>query len=197
MADPKGRVQFDELYAQVNALLGQGAFRPGDRIGIKDVAALLGASTTPTREILSRLVGRGLVEERRSEGYYLRLLDERQIADLYDLHARCIDLALQNRAASANDAIAPGGADVWAMFDSLVDATGNIALLDTRRALHARLALITRCEIRLFENLAAETDHMRASLRSDDRATRRKAVRAFHQRRIRHARQLAFCLGRE
>ncbi|MFX4813586.1 GntR family transcriptional regulator, partial [Acinetobacter baumannii] len=77
---------FDDLYAQVSAQLVDGRYRPGDRINLKELSTRLAVSVTPLREVLSRLVGRGVVTERRSEGYYLARLDARDIGDLYRLH---------------------------------------------------------------------------------------------------------------
>jgi DNA-binding GntR family transcriptional regulator len=60
--------RFDSLYEDVLSLLTAGTFRPGDRIVIKDLATQLSVSTTPLRETLARLAGRGVIEERRLEG---------------------------------------------------------------------------------------------------------------------------------
>lgn len=193
MTDPKDRPRFEDLYSRARQALADGAYRPGDRIGVKDLAARLATSTTPAREILSRLVGLGVVEEHRAEGYYLRALDERQVAALYRLHARCVDEAAGMGTAPPHLA---EGLDPWTVFDLLVEATGDIVLLDLRRHLDARLSLLRRPEARLFADLPAEAERIGQSLRDADPSVRRKAVRAFHHRRSGAARQLAFLLGR-
>ena len=151
MTDPKGRPPFDDVYRRARAALADGVYRPGDRVGVKDLATRLSTSATPAREILSRLVGLGLVEEHRREGYYLRPLDERQVSALYRLHALCVDGALR-----VGDAycLAPAAddADPWAMFDALVAATGEVVPGDVCRLLHARIAVLRRCESLLFDD---------------------------------------------
>lgn len=194
MTDPKDRQRFDDVYARARQALADGIYRPGDRIGVKELATRLATSTTPAREILSRLVGLGLVNEHRTEGYYLRSLDERQIAALYRLHALCIDEALR-----AGDTPPPrfaDGLDPWTVFDVAVEATGDTVLLDLRRHLDARLALLRRCETLLLSDLAAEAAQVREALTNADHAVRRKVSQAFHRRRGNAARQLAFLLSR-
>lgn len=195
MTDAKGLPRFEDLYAHARKVLADGGYRPGDRIGVKDLATHLSTSATPAREILSRLVGQGLVQEHRAEGYYLRSLDERQVSMLYRLHALCVDEALRNGDAHTVEPIA-AVPDPWTMFDAVVEATGEIVLGDVRRFLHARLALLLRCEAMVFDDLASEADELALRLDDPDRATRRRAALAFHRRRIAKARQLAFLLSR-
>ena len=54
MSERVARAIFDELYAAVSALLVEGRYRPGDRIGLKELATQLHVSVTPLREIMSR-----------------------------------------------------------------------------------------------------------------------------------------------
>jgi DNA-binding GntR family transcriptional regulator len=194
MTEPKDRVHFDALYTNVLGFLDDGVYRPGDRIGIKELADRLTVSPTPMREILSRLVGRGLVEERRSEGYYLRKLDAPDIADLYDLHGVIVGRALRASGGIQVDRALAGVASPWSAFDQLVEASGNSALIDTHRHIAARLRLLRRCETSVFPDLLAEADRLLTLLRQPAVASR--AVRLFHHRRVRHARQLAFCVAR-
>lgn len=193
MTDPKDRPRFEHLYARACQALADGVYRPGDRIGVKDLAARLATSTTPAREIMSRLVGVGLVEEHRAEGYYLRALDERQVAALYRMHGRCIDEAL--RAGLVPPPRSADEPDAWTVFDLLVEATGNIVLRDVRRHLYARLSLLRRCETGLFTDLPAESAGLERALGDADPSVWRKAVHAFHRRRTDAARQLAFLLS--
>jgi DNA-binding transcriptional regulator YhcF (GntR family) len=194
MTDPKGRPQFEDLYAQARDALASGTYQPGARIGVKDLAARIVTSTTPAREILSRLVGLGLVEEHRTEGYYLKTLDEHQAASLYRLHGACVEAALRAGGAPLDLFSAPD--DAWSAFDTLVAASGDAVLRDVRRYLDARLRLLRRCEAALFDDLPAEAHALAAGLGSPRRPDRRSASRVFHRRRIDAARQLAFLLTR-
>lgn len=144
MPDRVGRAKFDDLYALVSAMLADGRYRPGDRIGLKDLASQLHVSVTPLRQVLSRLVGCDIVTERRSEGYYLARFDARDIADLYRLHFACIERALD---AAPGMMFALPSADIWEMLCAIVDASGNTILSDVYRYLDGRLKLIRRAEI--------------------------------------------------
>ncbi|MFN3487458.1 MAG: GntR family transcriptional regulator, partial [Planctomycetota bacterium] len=53
--------------------LQSGALPPGARATAVDLADDLGLSTTPVREALSRLAGEGLLEDRRGQGYFVRV----------------------------------------------------------------------------------------------------------------------------
>ncbi|UAK25471.1 GntR family transcriptional regulator [Sphingomonas nostoxanthinifaciens] len=189
-------MRFKDLYDQVYALLANGNFAPGARLGVKELADRLNVSPTPLREILSRLVGKDIIEEHRSEGYYLVGFDARRIGDLYALHRSCIDLALRTPSSPASLPPLNSMPDVWAALDALVEATGNTALLQTRRYLDGHLSLLRRCERRLFQDLEAEAARHLVVLGNGTREARRGVVRAFHHRRIAHARQLAFYMTR-
>jgi len=195
MTDPKGRPQFADVYRRAREALADGAYLPGERVGVKDLATRLDTSTTPAREILSRLVGAGLVEEHRAEGYYLRRLDERQVGALYRLHALCVDAALRTVELQPHGPFVTAP-DPWTLFDSIVEATGELVLGDVRRLLHARIALFQRCEPMLFDDLTSEARLLAERLLDRSRPVRRRAALDFHRRRIAQARRLAFLLSR-
>ncbi|SDA36908.1 GntR family transcriptional regulator [Sphingomonas sp. NFR15] len=188
------RTRFDDLYAVVFDQLADGRYRPGDRIGLKDLAIRLHVSVTPLREVLSRLVGRDIVTEHRSEGYYLSRLDARDIAELYSLHLMCL-----NRAVSCGDLrITPDKApgDIWATFRTIAAACGEMIVSDLHRYLEGRLKLVRRCDTLLFGDAASAALALQHALRSKDRDQTRHQIRAFHEPRITAAAEIALMFGR-
>lgn len=187
------RAKFGDLYAQVSALLVDGRYRPGDRIGLKDLATRLNVSVTPLREVLSRLVGRGVITEQRSEGYYLARLDARDIADLYALHNALLDRALRTDLAMWPG---DGADDIWATFHTIVARCGDTILADTHHYLEDRLKLVRRCDTQLFGDGQPESAALWRSLRTSDLQQARGQCRAFRDLRVAAAAELALAFGR-
>lgn len=188
MSEQASNAKFEQLYRRVFEDIVRGHFRPGDRIGIKDLAAQLKVSPTPLREVMSRLVGRGVVEERRSEGYYLARLDAQDITDFFRLHERCMLIAVKK--ARARLTTLSGADDAWSLFAGIAQATGDNAIIEMRALLDDRLAVVRRlegvivmAEIRKF---AADVDERSLTL----------FIRHFHASRIAVASTLALHLVR-
>lgn len=187
------RAKFDDLYALVSDHLADGRYRPGDRIVLKDLASRLHVSVTPLREVLSRLVGRDVVTERRSEGYYLARLDARDIADLYDLHSTCVERALR---AAQPAMFGDDGADIWTTFRAIVTRCGDTILSDVHRYLDGRLLLLRRCDTALFGDTRPAATELRRALLDHDRGRIEQHIRVFHERRIAAASDIALLFGR-
>ncbi len=62
-------------------------FRPGEPLNETELAASLGVSRTPLREVLNRLVAEGLLEFVPRRGFSGRPLDIKMVHDLYEM--RC------------------------------------------------------------------------------------------------------------
>lgn len=195
MVDQPGRADFSRLYRTILDELGTGQYRAGQRLGVKEMADRLHVSPTPIRELMSRLVGRGVIEERRSEGYYLARLEVRDIADLYRLHGQCTDLAIRELTwPPALPVTMPQ--DGWSIISCLVDQTGNLILRDARAYLGDRLRVIRHFEDLAIDGIAAESRDLARLCTSPARAVLRRAIARFYKRRIAAAPGLALLLGR-
>jgi len=73
----------DEMLAQIL----RGELAPGQRINEPDVAARLGVSRVPVREALRELESTGLVAARKHAGVFVRVLEAKEVADLYELRS--------------------------------------------------------------------------------------------------------------
>lgn len=170
--------------------LADGRYRPGDRIGLKALASGLHVSVTPLREVLSRLVGRDLVTEHRSEGYYLSRLDARDIAALYRLHSACLHRALRTTQAEL------AGHDPWTSFRRIVEASGDAMLCDVHRYLADRLRLVRRYDEALFGTELEMAAELEQALAHRDLARAARTLERFHHDRVAAAAELALRFGR-
>lgn len=123
----------DELLA----LILDGALAPGQRINEPDVAARLGISRVPVREALRELESTGLVVARRHAGVFVRVLADREVADLYELRA-LLDGHAGARAAGSPPAARQALLRVLADFQRRMERAA--AADDVRRYYAANLA---------------------------------------------------------
>ena len=75
----------ERTYGAVKRMILAGTLRPGEKLAERELSRRLKVSRTPLREALSRLVQEGLVENRPRRGHYVRAIDAKSVADLYDL----------------------------------------------------------------------------------------------------------------
>ncbi|MCP5370954.1 MAG: GntR family transcriptional regulator [Hyphomicrobiales bacterium] len=107
----------DRLYAAVKDMAIAFAFKPGERINEVELARRLGASRTPLREGLNRLVAEGFLTFERGRGFFCREFKAREIFELYQLRT-VIEVAAVRLACEQ-----AGEAEVEALADFL-DRTG-------------------------------------------------------------------------
>src|SRR4051794_27914936 len=90
---------FYSVLSTVRSRLASGAYPVEARIGAAELAKEFGLSPTPMREVLARLCGEGVLEDRRGEGFFLRRLSNRDIIALHQLGASLMRIALDMSAA--------------------------------------------------------------------------------------------------
>jgi len=78
-----GKMVRDEM---LNLILS-GQLLPGQRINEPDLAARLGVSRVPVHEALRELESSGLVAARKHMGVFVRVLDDKEVAELYELRS--------------------------------------------------------------------------------------------------------------
>ena len=181
-----------------------GAYRPGSRIAATDLADELRLSTTPVREALSRLAGEGLLEDRRGQGYFVRLPNALDIADLYRLSLAHLLIAQEphrplRRAPPAAAPEDSPGQDAVRRVERLMLAwvaeSGSRALVSAFRLIQIQLGVVRRLEPELIPDIEDEADEL-VVLVDADRTLRLASLRHFHGRRMRLAEPLAGLLTR-
>lgn len=187
-------------------VLQAGEFAPGTRLAAVELADDLRLSTTPVREALSRLAGEGVLEERRGQGYFVRLLSSTDIADLYRLSLAHLLIALEPRRPGlvppAPRPTEPADAAwpedpvrrVETLFSLWLASTGGRLLARSFRNVQVQLGPVRRLEPAVLGGLAAEADDLLAAHREDGPMARLVLLRRFHALRIREAPRLAAAL---
>jgi DNA-binding GntR family transcriptional regulator len=84
----KGKVKqdgnVDRLYNELKSMAIGFELKPDERINESELAETLGASRTPLREALNRLVAEGLLTYQSRKGFFCRPLQPKAIFDLYE-----------------------------------------------------------------------------------------------------------------
>jgi hypothetical protein len=182
--------------------LREGGFAPGARIAATAVAETLHLSATPVREALSRLAGEGLLEDRRGQGFFLRVLSGLEIADLFRMSLS--ELIIAQESHRARTAARGGGApedwkdqardpivQVEQLFADWISEAGSRTLSVTFRTLQIQLGPVRRAEPEIIPDLAAEADELQALAGAVDAVARAPVIRRFHLRRVGLADRLA------
>lgn len=187
------RDQFRIAYHYLHRQLAVGMFTSDERIVIAPIAEQLRISQTPVREALSRLVGEGLVLDRRGQGYYPLPLDAGTIAGLIQLRALYLGAALSGQlpnmllqkavAILADDGV-PLVDRIDKLFETLLSGAENAMLAAADRRASAQLAFARRVEAEIFD-VDFEASAFADSLRSNDRRKLRRSVQAYFKTRER------------
>ncbi len=77
----------ESLYLTVKDMAILFEFKPGERINEVELAQRLGASRTPLREALNRLVAEGFLVLKQDRGFFCRDLKPREMYELYQFRA--------------------------------------------------------------------------------------------------------------
>jgi DNA-binding GntR family transcriptional regulator len=91
------------LEREIEQVILNGQFNPGDRINEKELALRFGISRGPVREALRTLEATGLVEQIPNRGVFVRQLTAAQADDIYEVRAALFALAGRLLAERATD----------------------------------------------------------------------------------------------
>ncbi len=115
-------------------------FLPGERINEGDLARKLGASRTPVREALNRLLADGLILFRPGQGFFCRQLDPKEIFDLYEvrriLEVEAVRLACERASDEALSAVVAA----YASHSAATDGKTVEALVEDDERFHLSVA---------------------------------------------------------
>jgi len=188
---PRLRDPFSHALEDLRERVTEGGFTPGGPVVIIEEARRLGLSTTPVREALAWLCGEGLMERAPRRGYLAPRLDVALLRDRFWVRLKCLETSLELTAdlaisaAPATDVVDEGV--VRDLFDRLVRATGNRALIETFRRVDAQLRMLGNAETLVFADIG---DEARALARIEVVGSRTQlltAIEAYHRRRMENA----------
>ncbi len=198
-----GQEPFQIALQALRQQLRQGVHPPGAGLSIIALARALKLSHTPVREVLARLAGEGLIEDRRGKGYFVWRLTAGDLIDLYDAHAYHLDLAtksLVTRAGPSQTLLTRDPRGVAAMsqpfraeliFDLVVTELGNRFVLSQHRRLAERLGPVRLAEMRVISGIDLELDGLAQAYLRGGWGELSGRLAAYHQRRRDHAGVLA------
>lgn len=75
----------DRVYEEIKALVSTLRIPPGVKLSESELATRFGVSRTPVREALNRLFNEGFLSFAPNRGFHCRLLDAKEIFDLYEV----------------------------------------------------------------------------------------------------------------
>jgi len=190
-AVPRARDPFSLALASIRDRAMRGVYEPGGSIVIIEEARRLNLSTTPVREALAWLCGEGLLERAPRAGYLAPRLDAALLRDRFWVRLRTLTTSLELTAdldtATTPEADASGDRAVRDLFDRLVRATGNRALVETFHRVDAQLRMLGEAEARVFGDAAQEAGALARLETAGSRLQLAAAVEAYHQRRMDNA----------
>ena len=132
------------LYSALRRMAADFEFRPSARVNESRIALQLGASRTPLREALNRLVAEGFLEFRSGQGFFCRDLSPAGIFHLYEARVAIECAALSAALARAGDEeIAALGAYLDRTEPAYLEATDPVVLLELDEGFHDRLCALS------------------------------------------------------
>lgn len=132
----------ERLYVRLREMAVNFDFKPESRLNESALAVELGASRTPLREALNRLVAEGLLTFRKGRGFFCRPLSPARIQELYEARAAIETEALLHTLERAAD-------DEIATLAEYLDSVETT--YDTREDLRELLAMDEEFHFRLAE----------------------------------------------
>jgi DNA-binding GntR family transcriptional regulator len=198
---PAQPITQDRIYREIKAKIVSGQFGITDKLEAPTLARLHDASATPVREALFRLVGEGLVQSAPNGGFQIQPLTRDSIKDMYSLTQTLLLVSLSHACREpepplpvtlARNVIEGGTAvdNVEALFQAVFRMAGNRMIVETGARLNDRLSPVRRIEEHIFKDIDAERGVLLRLLQDQDYGRLRRAIHAYHRRRIAKVPQL-------
>ncbi|PCJ09695.1 MAG: GntR family transcriptional regulator [Rhodobacteraceae bacterium] len=134
----------DRVYQALRQMAADFAFMPDQRINESELSKALGASRTPLREALNRLVAEGFLTFQNNRGFFCRSLTPKYILDLYQARVavECEALRLACRRADDQEIAALGDylEQIEPDYESASDPAELLAMDET---FHLRLVQLS------------------------------------------------------
>ncbi|MGB3178492.1 MAG: GntR family transcriptional regulator [Albidovulum sp.] len=134
----------DLLYEQVRKMAANFEFKPAERINESELSKSLGASRTPLREAMNRLVAEGLLVLEGGRGFFCQSLNPKLVVHLYELREALESSAVRLATERATDAEI---ADLMAYLSSIAprytDGTAAREIVSLDEEFHLKIAVLS------------------------------------------------------
>jgi DNA-binding GntR family transcriptional regulator len=178
----------DTVYGMLSERIISGAFRPGERLQVNDIAKQLKVSATPVKSALALLASEGLVKINPRSGTFVTPINERALEDVLAIRKAfellAAETAVQNAAAQDIEELSRLVSEIANAKDvidhyhknarfhlRLVELSGNRMLFDMYRQMHAHIQVA-------FVHARSETWKDRAKLEQSEHAAIVKALKS-------------------
>ena len=181
---------FERVYLALKEQLGTARYAAGQSLEPAALSHDLNASITPVRDALHRLVGEGLVEAPRGDGFRVPPVTEVGLRHLYRWNGALLELAVRSRhAGRVPESEAPDRANpveaTEALFLSIAAWTGNHEHPAAVARLNDRLRPVRWTEAALTAAPGDELDAIADLMRASAPPLLRRSLAAYHRRRER------------
>jgi GntR family transcriptional repressor for pyruvate dehydrogenase complex len=178
----KSKKLSDEVFEQIKALIFKGDLKPGDRLPPeRELAQFLNVGRSSLREALIRLSAVGLIEARKTDGYFVRSVTEEMVGSLQafieDEIKNLVDFMEVRKVLEiwcANEAIKKGSDDDFDKIRealeqgdnkrfhvAIVEATHNVILYHVMCNMHDLLSTIAFIKQRRRDHAEMSVRHHR------------------------------------
>lgn len=155
-----------EVAGRLRDMVFAGSLKPGQRLPLHELAAVLGVSTTPIREALLTLEKDGLVDSEHHRGFRVAGFSQRDILDVYATHAFVAETLIRR---STSELSSKALADLADIDRSIRDAVEH-QQADEVEQLNYRFH-------RLINTAAPDSTRLRAFLRETTRFVPRRVYK--------------------
>jgi len=180
---------FERVYLELKRQLREGTRPLGTPLEPTAIGDELGTSFTPVRDALHRLVGEGLVETPRHNGFAVPHPTEQALRDLYAWNNDVLSMIVR-KVKSLSEPLeerpeASGAAEgIAGMFIALAEASGNREHVRAIAHLNERLAPFRHAEGHMLADYAEEVAGLSAKVREAGRGAIGRDLARYHKRRI-------------
>ncbi len=187
MTNPRQSGRVERVYQVLREMAVDFRLKPGERINEVALSKALGASRTPLREALNRLVSENFLTFEPGRGFFGRKLLMKDVADLYQVRGALEQYAVSAATGTASD---DELADLSGFLDRTIADIGHTSeqLLAFDEYFHESIAGLTGNDelVRMLRNLNARIRFFRwvdmQSRRSRTQNEHREILQAIQQR---------------
>lgn len=146
----------DRIYHDVKRRASQYDFKPDEKLNEAVMAKNLGASRTPLREALNRLVSEGFINFEKGRGFFCRSLNASDILDLYQareaIECKLVELVCKRAQKEGLEALRKSLFASENLYNEDADCS-ELVMIDER--FHIELATMAQNKelLRMLENL--------------------------------------------